>query len=295
MLEFPARWRFNPPVGTEVPPALVDEFFRIAKKTAAQASDRQQVLEMFKAEFARGLQTTTSTSSNEYWAEVDLRSTMDRAAINAATFLEALYDVSKALGDSHPEWAVPSVPLLNELCVKYGAPYRLAPPRLVAADAFVTAQGYQEPVQVHPSGLLEQAHRQFRDALARSDELLRDRRGREAVQEILWLLESVATAFKGLEAGGQRIKGGYFNAIIRELRQRLRGTALSRVVEWIEELHGYLSTPTGGGVRHGLDLQHDPIEFHEAMLFCNLIRSYLSYLLAEYEKMTRGQAGDDEA
>jgi hypothetical protein len=29
---------------------------------------------------------------------------------------------------------------------------------------------------------------------------------------------------------------------------------LNQVLGWMTALHGYLSSPTGGGVRHGLDL-----------------------------------------
>jgi hypothetical protein len=75
---------------------------------------------------------------------------------------------------------------------------------------------------------------------------------------------------------------------VRELRQANAGTTLQRVLDWMAALHGYLSSPAGGGVRHGLDLDEGvPISENEARLFCNLIRSYLSYLLVEYERLSR--------
>ena len=54
------------------------------------------------------------------------------------------------------------------------------------------------------------------------------------------------------------------------------------------QLHGYLSSPTGGGVRHGVDL-NEGMEFGitEARLYCNLIRSYLTFLIAEHERLHR--------
>jgi hypothetical protein len=53
-------------------------------------------------------------------------------------------------------------------------------------------------------------------------------------------------------------------------------------------VHGYLSSPTGGGVRHGLDLQEGvQVSENEARLFCNLIRSYVGFLLVEHERMAR--------
>jgi hypothetical protein len=53
-------------------------------------------------------------------------------------------------------------------------------------------------------------------------------------------------------------------------------------------LHGYLSSPTGGGVRHGADLKEGvALEVNEARLCCNLIRSYIAYLIAEHERLAR--------
>ena len=46
------------------------------------------------------------------------------------------------------------------------------------------------------------------------------------------------------------------------------------------------SAAPGGGIRHGLDLNEGLlIGPHEARLFCNLIRSYVSYLLGEHERL----------
>jgi len=53
-------------------------------------------------------------------------------------------------------------------------------------------------------------------------------------------------------------------------------------------LHGYLSSPTGGGVRHGVDLREGlALQIDEARLYCNLIRSYLTFLIAEHERLAR--------
>jgi hypothetical protein len=52
----------------------------------------------------------------------------------------------------------------------------------------------------------------------------------------------------------------------------------------MKTLHGYLSSPTGGGVRHGGTLTSAAeMSPHEARLFCNLIRSYLDFQLTEYD------------
>jgi hypothetical protein len=77
---------------------------------------------------------------------------------------------------------------------------------------------------------------------------------------------------------------------VKDLRELSAGTTLDRVLEWLAALHGYLSSPTGGGVRHGLDLRKGvPLGNNEARLFCNLIRSYMAFLLSEHERMAQAK------
>lgn len=102
------------------------------------------------------------------------------------------------------------------------------------------------------------------------------------MQEILWLLETVATAFQGQESGAGTVEGKYFNEIIRNLRRNNRGSALAEALGWMSKMHGFLSSPRGGGVRHGTELAADVSpSIREAHLYCNLTRSYINYLLAE--------------
>jgi hypothetical protein len=138
--------------------------------------------------------------------------------------------------------------------------------------------------------LAEQSAQVIRESLQRASEMLEQGRGREAVQESPWLLETVTTAFRGLDTQVGSIGRRYFNQIVRELRAANRGRSLDLVLQWAVGLHGYLSSPTGGGVRHGLDLQEGvQITANEARLFCNLTRSYAGFLLSEYELMARGR------
>jgi len=102
------------------------------------------------------------------------------------------------------------------------------------------------------------------------------------------LLETVSTAFHGLDVGDGTVEGKYFNKIAEDLRRYQKGTTLSQVLGWITALHGYLSSPTGGGVRHGVDLRSGiSVQPNEARLFCNLIRSYASYLMAEHDRLAK--------
>jgi hypothetical protein len=69
---------------------------------------------------------------------------------------------------------------------------------------------------------------------------------RQAVQEILWLLET-STLFQGLTIGTDTVEGKYFNTIADELRTHQKGTTLERSLTGAKTLHGYLSSATGGG------------------------------------------------
>ena len=123
-------------------------------------------------------------------------------------------------------------------------------------------------------------------SLKQSEDSLAAGNFRQAVQEILWLLETISTLFQNLSVGDATIQGKYFNKIADELRRHKKGTTLEQAMSWATTLHGYLSSPSGGGVRHGADLKASlAMQEHEARLFCNLIRSYISYLLAEYERL----------
>ena len=136
--------------------------------------------------------------------------------------------------------------------------------------------------------LAERSVQLVQESLQRASEMLQQGRSREAVQESLWLLETVATAFRGIDTQTGSIEGQYFNQIVRELRAANRGGTLDRALHWAMTVHGYLSSPTGGGVRHGLDLQEGvQVSENEARLFCNLIRSYVGFLLVEHERMVR--------
>ena len=86
------------------------------------------------------------------------------------------------------------------------------------------------------------------------------------------LLETVSTAFQGLSAGAGTIQGKYFNKIAADLSKHQRGRTVEQVLSWMTTLHGYLSSPTGGGIRHGTNLNAGiPLHADEARLFCNLI------------------------
>ena len=171
----------------------------------------------------------------------------------------------------------------DDVLASHDVPFRIDPPDLIPTGHDNAAV---IPVPERPPTLAEQAVVVLQRSLARSEELLEQGHAREAVQEILFVLESVVTAFRGLDTEAGQIGSGYFNQIVRELRQRDARPALDRILNWLTTMHGYLSAPAGGGVRHGLDLNRGiEISHSEARLYCNLTRSYLSFLLAEHERL----------
>jgi len=290
-LKFKGQWRFEPPADTEyilsrVPPQAVDEFVELVNRLAPQA-DRWDTLELFKRHFIESTGSTHWRSSALRFADHDLHRDANAAAVNAPLFIEAFFDACRSFNREGEDRYAPDEARINALLAKHNIGFEIRGDRLVLRGT--------EPellVEVHTAAptLAEQSAQLIQESLQRASETLQQGRGREAVQESLWLLETVATAFRGLDTQAGSIEGQYFNQIVRELRGANRGGTFDRVLQWAMGVHGYLSSPTGGGVRHGLDLNEGvQITENEARLFCNLIRSYVGFLLVEHERMVTGR------
>jgi len=281
-LKFPSSWRFESP--GPIPMAVSREFDDLIGRMTTQ-SDVQTILEDFKSRFASAAGYATSWSSDVGWAQTDLSQAMDNAASNAPMFIEAFYEGCEGLKKSG--MAAPELGLINRILAKYEAGYEIRPPELVALGEF------DRPVELaKPALSLDRQARDVIDAsLRRSSELLIEHRYRPAVQEVLWLLETVSTAFQGISTDNGTVQGKYFNKIIGDLRSKSAGTTLALVLDWCTTLHGYLSSPTGGGIRHGTHMLKAELDIQpqEAMLFCNLTRSYIFYLMAEHTRLTGTQ------
>ena len=278
MLEFDPAWRFDSP--GEMPVEACREFLGFACR-AAKLGDEWDILETFKRHFASAAGESYVRSSTRSWANSDLERLMLDAADNAPLFLEALHD---ACGSARRIGAtVPDVAALNRVLFKHEAGFVIDPPRIVRSDT----ETYSPPIR-SPS-VREQTNALIAKSLEESQRLLDEGRNRQAISEVLWLMETVSTAFKGAETASGSVEGKYFVKIVKDLRRLHRGGTLDQVLGWISTLHGYLSSPTGGGIRHGTDIA-DPKELadHEARLFCNLVREYTRYLLAAHERQGQG-------
>ena len=247
MLKFNGAWRFDSPGG--IPAGVVNDFFDLIGRIASQSERRQAVLEHFKRYFANASGSATGWSSSESWAESDPDSYMEYAANNAPLFIEAFYDACETLQANHPEFALPDVGWMNRTLSDNGAGYEIRPPDLINRNRQVAIALPDRVVSLD-----EQAQELIQKSLAESEKLLAEGRDRPAVQEILWLLETVSTAFQEIETETGTVRGRYFNKIAEDLRRRHKGKTLEMVLNWMTALHGYLSSPTGGGIRHGADL-----------------------------------------
>ena len=277
MLQFEGKWRYNSPGASA--PQLETAFQDLIAKICAQGN-RKSILEHFKSYFAPAAGIPYNTSSNESWAFSDLITAMRGAAENAALFIEAFYNACEDLRKSHPEMEMPEVRQINRILSDAGAGFQIDPPRLVA-----TREHGAITVPNEVPSLDEQAKTAIEQALTASERALGEGNGRQAVQEVLWLLETVSTAFRSEKILEGSIQGPYFNKIIGELQRRGRGHQ-NQILQWMMSLHGYLSSPTGGGIRHGVDLNEGlELGINEASLYCNLIRSYLTYLISEHERL----------
>lgn len=274
LLNFDKSWRFKSP--GPIPEGVVQEFYGLIGKIATQG-DTWSAVEQCKNRFGGVIR-----SSSLDWAWSDLSQLMDSSAENAPLFIESFWNCCEDLEQSG--LGVPDVPIINAILAEHDAGYEIQLPNLIATRSYT-------PITV-PSvvySLDKQARALINECLAESEQLLNAGQGRRAVQEILFLLESITTAFRGMGEATETIQGKYFGPIINEMKKRERGKAQENILTWMTTLHGYLSSPTGGGVRHGTDLKEGiAIQPHEARLYCNLARSYLTFLLEEHDRQTNG-------
>lgn len=276
-LIIPPTWRFGSPGGLELP--VINAFGALILDIAGQA-DRWSIIELFKRKMNPGC----STSSSESWAISDLQNQLLWAAENGPKFVAAFCRGCGEVAGEWPQVSLPDIGVINTILAQHEVPYEIQPPNLVQRDPLKPVA-----VQAPEKSLDEKAHDLIRRSLEQAEILLLEQRARPAIQEILWLLETVSTGFQGLESGTGSIEGKNFNEIVRDLRRRNPGTTLNQVLSWITALHGFLSSPTGGGVRHGTQLAAEITPtLAEAHLYCNLTKSYINYLLAALADLRRG-------
>lgn len=280
MLKLQDGWLFESP--GEIASGVIGAFSDLIHRISGQGHG-WAVLECFKSQFAGAAGVPHHTSSSESWAATDLQNLMHQAASNAPLFINAFFTGCVFIRTQYPEIRVPDATVINRLLTQHGAGYQIREDELVAMRAHAPVQVVERPLSLD-----SQAQELIAAALDGSERALAQQNGRQAVQELLWLLETVATAFRGTPTSEGTVQARYFNKIIAELRANRRGSHQDQILNWVMTLHGFLSSPTGGGIRHGLDLAEGiALQINEARLYCNLIRSYVNYLIAEHERLQR--------
>lgn len=279
MLNFDGQWRYQSP--GEMPAEVVNDLLAIVMRIAAQDASAQNIYETFKRRFAQVAGRPISRSSNEAWAESDMKNYANLASDNAALFVEAFYDACQDIVRRNEAIVLPPLDYINRVLQPSG--YAIAPPDLVMGSIVAGVM-----VPEHTPSLDEQANELIQTSLLRSEDLMAAGQYRAAVSEIFWLLETVSTAFKGVAYAEGNVTGNYFNQIVDDLKRLNRGGVLGQVMSWMKTLHGFVSSPTGGGIRHGTDLKEGTeLGAAEARLYCDLTRSYIAYLLAEHARLHR--------
>lgn len=277
MLQVNSRWLFDSP--GQIDPPVAARFEKLINHIAG-LGHRKGILETFKTTFSAAAGVQYGASSDANWAASDLSRVMNMACENAPLFIKAFYDGCAILKDDSPNISVPDIDQLNRILDEAEVGFRIDYPNVVAASSYKAID-----VPAHSPSLDEQGKELVKKALEDSEKALADGNGRQAVQEVLWLLETFSTAFRGEGDDNATIQGRYFNQIIKELRT-IKHIHKDQILAWMMTLHGYLSSPTGGGVRHGVDLKNGlALEIEEARLYCNLTRSYLNYLISVHERL----------
>jgi len=277
MLNFDPEWRFQPPRSLSSP--AVDAFESLINRLT-DAGRPLGALEHFKRYFAAAAGTAYISSSSASWARSDLALLMESAASNAPLFIEAFYEACRSLEAQQPGPALP-LAVINRVLSENDTGFQIDPPDLKATFSI------QHVAFDIPAPSLEaQAQSLIQQSLGQIQQAVSERRSRQAVQESLWLLETVTTVFRGEAVAQSTIQGKYFNKIVEELKRDRTDPTLPQVINWILALHGYLSSPTGGGIRHGADINANlRLSDNDALLYCNLTRSYIAFLLGEYERI----------
>lgn len=148
-------------------------------------------------------------------------------------FIEAFYDSCQSL----PPDFRPSIEQINRVFQKSG--WVIQPPYLISRTPT------SEPIRVHEDAAVTldgRTQELIQNSLSESERLLADAKNngrananRQAVQELLWLLETVSRAFRGTDAGGESVQGEYFNKIVKDLRRNKKGERIEQVLGWMND------------------------------------------------------------
>jgi len=290
-LKYNPDWMFFPPedgnyTNKSIEQEAQNDFYKLCLQMSS-LGNQKEIIELYKKAFCAPSGSPYYPSSDQSWAESDLWDAMRNSAQNAPTFIAAFYNATEEISIKFQTTKL-SDSIINKILNENNIGYFIDKSTLLKKEdvsPLIISTEINHSISSNTENL-----NVIYESLKRSEELISSGHGREAVQESLWLLETITTAFKGEETQNGKIEGKYFNNIVKDLKNAGLGSALSNVLNWITNLHGFLSSPTGGGIRHGLDLKEGfTPNVEEARLYFNLIRSYTYYLIHEHKKLKSNQ------
>lgn len=121
-LQFPNEWRFNDDLG-RMPAGAVAELTGLIEKVATSAPNAKSVYEAVKHRFGN-----VNNSSNESWAQSDMRDAIGSAELNTPEFIEAYWTAFTEMGDAVP---TPPPEKINAILRKHSVGYVINPPHLM--------------------------------------------------------------------------------------------------------------------------------------------------------------------
>jgi hypothetical protein len=199
------------------------------------------------------------------------------AADNAPAFIAAFWDGCEEVRGQYPEVGLPDVDIVNGILFDHGVPYEIRPPELLARNPQTPI-----PVQAPEKSIGERSVELVHASLVQADRLLLEQRHARPCRISSGSLRPCRLRSRGSAPGPERSRANMSTTSSGTCAPSTPAARWPEALGWMTRMHGFLSSPSGGDVRHGTQLAADVSPtLKEAHLYCNLTRSYIGYLLAE--------------
>jgi hypothetical protein len=283
-LKYPAAWRFGPPRSSgsltdSLPPGAVDGLVKFAMIAAgAHASGRDRGLEHMKRSISEATGGSYYPSSSESWAETDLRLYVEEGRKNPPALIDGIVTGCRDTPVGTGEGLLFDPGPINAMLRTHGVGYE------VVGDELRLSSLVGMPESTPAPSLLDNTQAELGVAWKRADELLSSGHPDEAVSKIWFVIESLLVAFRGLTIDGKMVEGSYFNEIVKSLRRRDLDPMFKMVLEIATRVHGQLSDPATGGIRHGRDPALEPTSQDDGQFLVAQARAIAYYICSQYQR-----------
>jgi len=222
-----------------------------------------------------------SHSTSVEWAANDFRQRAYSARESARSFLadilEGFRQIERYGFPTRSEADVNTV--LREVRSRWRVANGLAQVNTTASGVDTRNQGL---------AISEGCRREIDASVDKAEILLANGDGRDAVREMVDLMETVTSAFQGREFGGRKFKGKNLSHVAKSLASLGDDEFIRHAMHEMERFYGLMSSRERG-VRHGklwevLESGAD-IDILAAQLYCDMARAYMNFILATYDKI----------